>query len=47
MVNVNTVNETSGLENKSTERTYGKIIWSVAKYATRLQQGKGYLIFFF
>lgn len=43
MVNVNTVNETSGLENKSTERAYGKTIWSTAKYAIRLQQWKGYL----
>lgn len=40
MVNVNTVNETSGLENRSTERTYGKTIWSTAKYAIRLQLRK-------
>lgn len=37
MVNVNTVNETSELENKSTEETDGKTIWSTAKYAIRQQ----------
>lgn len=37
MVNVNTVNETSQLENKSTEGTDGKTIWSTAKYAIRQQ----------
>ena len=47
MVNVNTVNETSGLENKSTERTYGKTIWSVAKNAMKLQHWKAILKFLY
>lgn len=37
MVNVNTVSDTPGLENKSSEQTYGKTIGSIAKYAVRLQ----------
>lgn len=43
LVNVNTVNETSGRENKSTERTNGQAIWSTAKYAIRLQHWKATL----
>lgn len=40
MANVNIVSETLGLENKSTEWTYGKAIWSIAKYAMKLQPWK-------
>lgn len=40
MANVNTVNETLGLESKSNEWTYRKAIWSTAKYAKRLQPWK-------
>lgn len=37
MVNVNIVSRTLGLEHKSSEKTYGKTIGSIAKYAVRLQ----------